>query len=207
MAGRPLIVGIGGTLRPGSTSERALALTLARAQSLGAETRIFAGPALHMPLYDTAVLARHGEAHDLVEALRMADGIIISSPGYHGSISGLLKNALDYAEDLRTDVRPYFTGRAVGLIACADGVQAMGSTLATLRAIVHALRGWPTPYAAMVSAAPRPLRSGRNGQECHGRWQSGDGGRSGHVVRAPDGCRDCGARSRCGARLVRVDGC
>ena len=47
--------------------------------------------------------------------------------------------------------------RAVGIIVCADGIQAMGSTLASLRAIVHALRGWPTPFAAVVNSAARPF--------------------------------------------------
>jgi multimeric flavodoxin WrbA len=35
--------------------------------------------------------------------LRRAHGIIVASPGYHGSMSGLVKNALDYAEDMRDD--------------------------------------------------------------------------------------------------------
>jgi FMN reductase len=33
---------------------------------------------------------------------------------------GFTKNAVDYAEDLQDDPRPYFEGRAVGCIACAD---------------------------------------------------------------------------------------
>jgi FMN reductase len=69
----------------------------------------------------------------------------------------LIKNAIDYAEDLRTDARIYFSDRAVGAIVCADGSQAMGSTLATLRAIIHALRGWPTPFSAAVNSALRPF--------------------------------------------------
>ena len=42
--------------------------------------------------------------------------------------------------------------RAVGIIVCADGIQAMGSTLGTLRSIAHALRAWPTPFAAVVNS-------------------------------------------------------
>ena len=78
-------------------------------------------------------------------------GSIISSPGYHGSMSGLLKNALDYIEDLRSDARPYLAGRPVGCIVCAAGWQAVGSTLLTTRTIVHALRGWPTPFGAGIN--------------------------------------------------------
>ncbi|WP_163579655.1 NADPH-dependent FMN reductase, partial [Klebsiella pneumoniae] len=71
---------------------------------------------------------RSDEARALIAALRRADGIVISSPGYHGSMSGLIKNALDYTEDMRDDAQPYFDGRAVGCIACAAGWQATGST-------------------------------------------------------------------------------
>ena len=83
--------------------------------------------------------------------------MILSSPGYHGSISGLLKNALDYSEDMRADERVYLADRAVGIIVCADGIQAMGSTLNTLRSIAHALRAWPTPFAAVVNSGARPF--------------------------------------------------
>ncbi|HEU0223242.1 MAG TPA: NAD(P)H-dependent oxidoreductase, partial [Paracoccaceae bacterium] len=91
--------------------------------------------------------------------IRRADGLILASPGYHGSVSGLVKNAIDYVEDLRDDSRIYLSGRAVGLIACAEGVQALGATLAALRAITHSLRGWPTPYAALIQGGSRPFAS------------------------------------------------
>jgi FMN reductase len=91
---------------------------------------------------------------------RRADGIVIATPSYHGSLSGMIKNALDYVEDMRDDPRPYFDGRAVGVIVCADGAQAMGTTLVSVRSIVHALRGWPTPFAATIASADRPFAEG-----------------------------------------------
>lgn len=54
------------------------------------------------------------------------------------------------------DAQPYFDGRAVGLVAVAGGWQAAGSTLATLRSITHALRGWPTPMAVTANSS-QPL--------------------------------------------------
>jgi FMN reductase len=87
----------------------------------------------------------------LVEAVRGADGLVIASPGYHGTVSGLVKNALDYLESTAGDERPYLDGLPVGLIATAFGWQATGGVLTTLRAIVHSLRGWPTPYGAAIN--------------------------------------------------------
>ena len=94
---------------------------LAAAERAGARTKLISGTALQLPLYQPDNPERSEAARDLVAELALADGIILGSPGYHGSISGLVKNALDYAEDLRTDARPYFSGRAVGCIATAGG--------------------------------------------------------------------------------------
>lgn len=159
MTHTPLIVGLGGTTREGSTSERALHHALAHARSLGCETLAFGSAQLPAEAYDPARVERSAAAQALVDALRRADGVIIATPAYHGGVSGLVKNAIDFTEDLRTDTRPYLQGRAVGCVVCAEGPQAMGSTLASLRAIVHALRGWPTPFGAALNSASRPFGS------------------------------------------------
>jgi FMN reductase len=148
----PLIVGIGGTTRPGSSTERALALALAHAARAGADTKLFGGTFLRgLPMFAPERVARTDEELALVEAVRVADGLLVASPGYHGGVSGLVKNALDLLEDLRDDERPYLDGRAVGCVVTAAGEQAGGSTLGALRSIVHALRGWPTPLGVAIT--------------------------------------------------------
>lgn len=147
------MLGIGGSLREGSQSERALRIALSGAEEAGARTRAITGAGLVLPFYDSSVPERSPEATALVEAVRAADGIIVVSPGYHGALSGLVKNALDYVEDLRPDERPYLHGRAVGLAAVAYGWQAAVTTLNQLRTIAHALRGWPTPFGGAVNSA------------------------------------------------------
>ncbi len=167
----PFIVGLGGTVRSGSSSEKALTRALAKAAALGARTEIFSGPFLAgLPIYNPHEPTANADQARLVAAIRAADGVIVASPGYHGSISGLIKNALDCLEDLRDDQRPYFDGRAVGCIVAAAGGQAAGSTLSALRAIVHALRGWPTPLGAAL-ASPRLFDE--HGEFCDARdaWQ------------------------------------
>jgi FMN reductase len=153
----PLIVGLGGTTRPGSTSERALMVALEAAAAAGFETRLFGAGAMPSETYDPTRPERSDQAVEMTAALRRADGVLIATPAYHGGISGLVKNAIDFTEDMRDDARPYLDGRAVGLIVVADGAQALGSTLASLRAIVHSLRGWPTPFAATLNGRDRPF--------------------------------------------------
>lgn len=157
---KPLIVGIGGTTRVGSTSERALAVALAHVQSLGCDTHVFGADAMPTEPYDPARPDRSDKARAMVAALRAADGVIIATPSYHGGISGLVKNAIDFVEDMRADERVYLAGRAVGCIVVAEGAQAMGTTITSLRAIVHTLRGWPTPYAATLNSASKPFGNG-----------------------------------------------
>ncbi len=147
------VLGIGGSLREGSQSERALRIALGGAAEAGVTTELISGPELVLPFYDTALDERHERATRLVEAIRRADGIIVVSPGYHGALSGLVKNALDYVEDLRDDARPYLDGRAVGLAAVAYGWQAAVTTLEQLRTITHALRGWATPLGGSINTA------------------------------------------------------
>jgi len=149
----PLIVGIGGTLRANSSSERALRRCLSLAETAGAATALFTGADLRMPLYEPGSPSVSPACEKMITMLRAADGIILASPGYHGSISGTLKNALDYTEEMRGDARVYFDGRAVGCIASAAGWQAAAATLSALRSITHALRGWPTPLGIMVNSS------------------------------------------------------
>jgi FMN reductase len=144
------IVALGGTVSSASTTEQALRIAANVAAGEGAEVTVFGGD------YLAALPHYRGPGHDpswgaeLVAAVREADGVLIAAPGYHGTISGVVKNALDYLEDLAGDTRPYLDGRAVGLIATAFGDQATMSTLITMRAITHALRGWPTPMGATI---------------------------------------------------------
>jgi len=156
----PLIVGLGGTLNRESSTESALRFALDSAQRRGARTEMFGGSDLaSLPMYDP----RHADdraAQRFIDSLRAAQGVIIASPGYHGSVSGLVKNALDYVEELRDDANPYLSGRAVGCITTAYGWQAAVTTLQTLRSIVHALRGWPTPLGAAINSAESRISYG-----------------------------------------------
>lgn len=151
----PYIVGLGGTTRPNSSTEKALRVSLRAAEAAGATTLLLGGPELMLPLYSTETQERTPEARRMIAELRRADGIIIASPGYHGTVSGLVKNALDYVEDMRTDDRTYFDARAVGCISVAYGWQASVSTVSALRNIAHALRGWPTPLGASLNSTQK----------------------------------------------------
>ncbi len=152
-AGSVRILALGGSTTPLAASERALRIAVEAVQERGAEIEFITGRDLMLPIYDTETTDRSPEAARLVDALRRCDGLLVATPGYHGSFSGMIKNALDYCEDLRTDDRPYLHDRAVGCIAVAHGWQTAVGTLNQLRQIVHSLRGWPTPLGCAINDA------------------------------------------------------
>jgi FMN reductase len=152
----PLVVGIGGSTSEYSITSLLLRNALAMVTERGARTMAFvADRLLALPMYAPPgdVDAGPPAATDLVEAVRAADALIISTPGYHGAMSGLVKNAIDHLEATRDDERPYLDGRAVGVIVAASGWQACGTTLVSARSVVHSLRGWPTPLGVIVNSA------------------------------------------------------
>ncbi len=149
----PLVVGVGGTLRPNSSTERALRHCLDAVEQLGGRTRLYSGADINLPMYNPHDPARTPPAIALIDALREADAVVVGSPGYHGGISGLVKNALDYIEDMRDDSRVYLDNKPWGCISCAYGWQAAVGTLDQLRAIGHALRAWPTPLGVAINSA------------------------------------------------------
>jgi FMN reductase len=144
---------IGGSTRPGSGSESAVKVCAGAAVEAGAEVDVIVSRDLMFPIYDTETPDRDPRAQRFVQAVRAADALIVASPGYHGSMSGMIKNALDYIEDTRNDDRVYLDGMPVGCVAVAYGWQATVSTLSSIRVTVHALRGWPSPLGATVNAS------------------------------------------------------
>jgi FMN reductase len=153
----PVILGIGGTLRAGSSSELALRGALRAAAKLGAETKIITAAELDLPNYDPERAESVEAANSLVDAVRRADGILIATPGYQGGMSGLIKNALDYLQALAGDPSPFLHDKAVGCIVSAGGWQAGATALNSLRSSVHALRGWPTPLGVIINSLTKPF--------------------------------------------------
>lgn len=146
----PEIVFLGGSLEEKSKTNR-VAVWCARQCAPRARIAVFTGPNLEFPFYRPHAVLRPRPVLRFLEALEQADGIVIVSPTYHGTTSGLLKNALDYVNELAHAPQPYLDGRALGCVSVSLGEQGAASTLHTLRTIGHALRSWPTPLGVTLS--------------------------------------------------------
>ncbi|HVL80097.1 MAG TPA: NAD(P)H-dependent oxidoreductase [Actinomycetota bacterium] len=145
------IVGLGGSLKTDSTSLAALKVALEGASEAGAETELLSVRELDLPLFSPEV-APTRDARRLADAVAGADGLIWSSPLYHGSVSGSFKNAVDWLQLLSDRDPPYLSHKVVGLVATAGGVQGL-QAVNTMEFVVRALRGWAVPLVIPVARA------------------------------------------------------
>ncbi|MCB9437420.1 MAG: NAD(P)H-dependent oxidoreductase [Anaerolineales bacterium] len=164
------IIGIGGTLSPHSRNLAALEHALQSATAAGAQTELYSVFDLQLPMLDPhKVWEDYGPTvHQLVEAMRRADGLIISTAAYHGTMAGVTKNALDYAEFLSGGPTPYWHNKVVGLIATASGTMAGPNTLTGLTHVVHALRGVVVPLMVAIPDADNAID--REGHVTDNHW-------------------------------------
>ncbi|MEW9533729.1 NADPH-dependent FMN reductase [Microbispora sp. NPDC049125] len=153
----PHLLAVGGSLRAGSVSTAALEACAHLARRAGATVTVLSGEDLRMPPYEPDSRVRTPEALRLVTALRDADGLILAAPAYHGGLSGLVKNALDYAEDLSRDSPPYLENRVAGCLAVGAGDRGAATALESMRTTLHALRAWTAPMGVIVNGLRSPF--------------------------------------------------
>src|SRR6476619_4977197 len=109
----PTFTLLGGSLREPSRTRAMLQVSLAFARERGVYAQLVDLRELELPMFlpdqtleDYPIEKQAAIAH-LLEAYRRADAMIWACPTYHGTVSGVFKNALDFAELLADDARPY----------------------------------------------------------------------------------------------------
>ena len=145
------VVGISGSLRPNSYTRLAVQIALRGATELGAEAHL-------LDLRDYGLIFCAGHLDDagcppdvlrLRHELRAAQGIILGTPEYHASFSGVLKNALDLMGFEE------FEGKMLGLVGVSGGRLGAINALTSLRMVGHALHAWVIPEQVSVAEAQR----------------------------------------------------
>ncbi len=103
--------------------------------SSGVEFDLISLNELDLPIYSQDIEDQEfpKSALELKKRLIAVDGFLIGSPEYNGSISGALKNAIDWASRPRADEESLacFKGKTCGLLAASPGA------LGGLRGIRH----------------------------------------------------------------------
>jgi NAD(P)H-dependent FMN reductase len=139
------VVAVAGSLRDRSYTRRALRVALSGAADAGASTEM-----LDLREYDLPTLNPDDDvppdAVRFTDAVDAADSVLLGTPTYHGSYSGVLKNALDYCGFEE------FEHTTVGLLAVAGGAFPV-TGLEHLRSVCRALNAWVLPHQAAVPRA------------------------------------------------------
>jgi FMN reductase len=148
------IVGIGGSLAVHSVSLATLWSSLEGAEATGARTVRLSVRDLDLPFFRPDVDGMPANAARLLDESYRADGLIWSSPMYNGTVSGAVKNALDWFHLLGDREPPYLTDKVIGLISTAGGTQGL-QVVNTMQYVVRSLRAWAVPLVVPMSGVPQ----------------------------------------------------
>lgn len=141
------IVGIGGSLRAGSYSQIALEIAARRVEVLGAEVEVLDLRQMNLPFCNGEdEYPDYPDVEKLRNAVKAVDALILSTPEYHGSLSGVLKNALDLMNFEQLD------NKVTGLISVLGG-QPNSNALNDLRVIMRWVHAWVIPEQIAVGQA------------------------------------------------------
>lgn len=144
------MVAISGSLRVNSYTRMALEVALVGAKEAGARTSL-----LNLREFDLRFAGLEEDSSSpsgltrLSELVRQAHGILLGTPEYHGSFSGVLKNALDL---MGFDE---FEGKMIGLVGVSAGRMGAFDALNTLRNVGRALHAWVVPEQVSIPEASR----------------------------------------------------
>jgi NAD(P)H-dependent FMN reductase len=135
------VLGVAGSTRRASYSTRGLKIALEHARKHGAEVRLLDLNNTVLPLYDPSAPASK-EVERVTEDLSWADAFVLASPDYHGSMSGALKNFLDYFYE-------EFAGKVFAYIVASHekGLTVMDQ----MRTAVRQCYGWSMPYGVSIN--------------------------------------------------------
>lgn len=137
----PRLLAVSGSMRKGSFNTKLLAIAVEAAKAAGAAVEVIELKALNLPLYDGDLEVQEGlpeGARTLKEAIRKAQGLLIASPEYNTSISGVLKNAIDWASRPGKGETPaeVFAGKTAALLAASPSAYGGYRGLAAVRSIL-----------------------------------------------------------------------
>lgn len=145
----PTILAIAGSLRKGSLNRRLLRYAIAGAVEAGGQVAELGPDAVALPLYD-GDLERDGrypaEVEIWRERIRACDGLLVASPEYNHGMSGVLKNAIDWAS------RPpnAFAGKVAASFGTTTGPYGTARSQMNLRQCLTPLNVWVVPKTVLV---------------------------------------------------------
>jgi chromate reductase, NAD(P)H dehydrogenase (quinone) len=137
----PRLLAFAGATREGSWNKKLITVALGVAAEIGAQTTRIDLRDFPMPLYDGDLEDREGipaNGQKFKELLIAHQGILLASPEYNSSISGVLKNAIDWASRRLPEEQPLaaFRGKVAGLLSASPGALGGMRALVAVRSLL-----------------------------------------------------------------------
>ena len=163
----PKILCFAGSTGSKSVNKRLAQVATKMAKAAGAEITYIELNEYPMPLYDSDLEAKSGlpENAKALKALFIKhDAFLISSPEYNSSVTGVLKNAIDWVSRAEQGEKGLvaFAGKTAGLISASPGALGGLRGLVHLRAILGNIGVLVISEQAAVSAASEAFDSDGN---------------------------------------------
>lgn len=141
MSNKPSILAFAGSTRSASYNKKLVQIAMEGARKAGAVVTPIDLRDYSLPLYDGDLEERDGipeNAWKLKALFKTHDGLLISSPEYNSSVSGVLKNAIDWISRPVEGEVPLaaFTGKVCSLMSASPGALGGLRGLVTLRSIL-----------------------------------------------------------------------
>lgn len=141
------IVGLNGSLRPNSYAYQALEQAVQRVKQFDAEVEVIDLRQMQLPFCNGGdEYTDFPDVEKLRKIVKAADGLILATPEYHGSVSGVMKNALDLMSF------EHLAGKVTGLISVLGG-QSNSNALNDLRVIMRWVHAWVIPEQIAIGQA------------------------------------------------------
>ena len=158
MSYTPRILAFAGSTRKESFNKKLVKIAADAARAAGAQVTYLDLRDIPMPLYDGDLETEQGlpENTKKFKALLLAhDGLLISAPEYNSSISGVLKNTIDWASRPVPGEAPVdcFAGKVAVLMSASPGALGGLRGLVTVRALLSNMRVIVLPDQVAVPKA------------------------------------------------------
>jgi FMN reductase len=160
------VIGISGSLRAKSYTRQAVQTALEGAAAAGATVEFVDLREFDLPLCpgSASALATYPDVARLRQAIQGTHAAIWGSPEYHGSFSGVLKNALDLTE------LEDWQGKLISLIGLSGGSMGPLGALAGLRDVGRGLHAWVLPQQVAIATGHKSFdEHGRPSDEVQNR--------------------------------------
>jgi NAD(P)H-dependent FMN reductase len=148
------VVALLGSQRQESMTRLALNVALEGVRKAGLEHSLKDLGAPRLPLFEEGVTGNDPAVLQFKEAIRGCDALLVATPVYHDSYSGVLKNAIDHLYDELSD-------KVIGLVAVGGGRTGQGQALEHLRAVFRETNSWVLPRQVAIPSSKEAFEAGK----------------------------------------------